>query len=616
LEPDKDSKMSNTNERDHSTEDDSPAILDPRLWKLLEHGYFFRLGGDKFTITEKTVKVGKDGAFGKEWGLYHKIDGAPKSTYHKFGVDVFDGFKECLASDEVTRLLQQLAEDAQYRAEEAQTGKDADGCTVIETQNYLGMAEKFVENTYGAPLIYYRGLFHRWTGTQYEPIADADMEQSAYRFLGSCYTETCEMDHESGKVLKVKEPFSPNIRKVHDFLRALRSVVLVSERVETPSWLPGATEDQRKHDPMDLFPCVNGLLNVKTRELIPHSPAFLSLNAVEYPYDPEEQASNWEKFVSEVFPRDEEMRATLQQEFGYLVSNDTSQQKFFAHLGEKRSGKGTIAHILQKLLGSENVVNLDLENLQQHFGLASFIGKRVAIIGDARLKGGDTSRLTSRLLLLSGEDAISIPRKNRDDWNGKLNVRVVINANLPPGFADDSGVIADRFIVLRFLEKFWGREDIGLRDRLAQELPGILNWALEGLRMLREQGRFKQPFKSGELIEMMRVSSQPIFAFIADCLEEGDDFCETRGEVYTCYKRWADANGHRPMSATKLDGALNSALPSVTVGRPGARREGRERIYRGVRLWKAERPDAGAATAATAAVVVVNGGPWSQASAS
>jgi len=598
-------------------ENSSPeaVILDPRGWKLLAHGYFCQIGIDKFTIMEKTVKVGKDARYCKEWGLSHKVDGASKCNYYKFGVDVFDGFKECLADNEVAAILLKLAEDAQQRAADAatisETGKDADGCTVIEAQNYLGMAEKFVENVYGSPLIHYRGLFHRWTGTHYEHVADADMEQAAYRFLGGCYTETCELDHETGKVLKAKEPFSPNIRKVNDFLRALRSVVLVSERVETPSWLPGASEEQRKHDPMDLFPCLNGLLNVKTRELVSHSSTFLSLNAVEYPYDPEAQAPNWEKFVTEIFPRDEEMRLTLQQEFGYLVSNDTSQQKFFAHLGEKRSGKGTIARMIQKILGAENVVNPDLENLQQHFGLAGFIGKRVAIIGDARLKGVDTSRLTSRLLSLSGEDAISIPRKNRDDWNGRLNVRVVINANLPPGFADDSGVIADRFIVLRFLEKFWGREDLGLSDRLVQELPGVLNWALEGLRLLREQGKFKQPYKSEELIEMMRVASQPIFAFIADCLEEGDEFCETRVGVYLCYKKWAEANGHRPMSNTKLDGALNSALPSVLVGRPGDRRESRERVYRGLRLWKAE--GAGAAAAGPTAAVLV--GPWARASA-
>jgi putative DNA primase/helicase len=191
--------------------------------------------------------------------------------------------------------------------------------------------------------------------------------------------------------------------------------------------------------------------------------------------------------------------------------------------------------------------------------------------------------LVSRLLSLSGEDDITVPRKNKDDWTGNLNVRFLINSNEVPGFSDGSGVIADRFILIRFLESFYGREDRTLRDRLAKELSGILNWALEGLRALRKQDHFTQPTNSAELIEMMRFAASPILEFISDRLEVGKELGDSRDHVHAAYKGWCIANDHRPMSKTKFDMALNKALPSVTVGRPGGRSEDRDRIYRGIR---------------------------------
>jgi putative DNA primase/helicase len=394
------------------------------------------------------------------------------------------------------------------------------------------------------------------------------------------------MDAE-GAVTRVKQAFSPNIQREREVLNALKNLILVDATLEAPAWLPGADAEQREHDPADIFSFHNGLFDLRTEELLPHSRAFLSLNTVNYDHDLEAKCPDWETFVHQVFPDvdEEDMRVTLQQMFGYFISNDTRQQKIFANLGRRRSGKGTTAFIIEHLLGPANVTNPDLENIQQHFGLESLIGKRLAIIGDARLpRGGDTSRLSGRLLMLSGGDAIGIPRKGIADWNGRLNIRIVINANLPPSFADDSGVIADRFIILRFRQSFAGKEDHGLRDRLAQELPGIFNWALRGLNSLREAGRFTQPASSEEMISMMRNATNPIFPFMEDNIVLDRNSEASRDAVGARYRRWAEDNGHKPMSLTKLTLQLNNASEGeITDARIGSRGS-RERVFRGCRL--------------------------------
>lgn len=146
-----------------------------------------------------------------------------------------------------------------------------------------------------------------------------------------------------------------------------------------------------------------------------------------------------------------------------------------------------------------------------------------------------------------------------------------------------------RFILIRFLQSFFNREDLTLRDRLAKELPGILNWALVGLRALRKKGHFTQPTNSAELMTMMRFATSPILKFIDDRLDVGADLSDSRDHVHAAYKNWCTDNDHKPMSKTKFDMALNKARPSVTVGRPGGRGEDRDRVYRGIRRREASK---------------------------
>ena len=150
-------------------------------------------------------------------------------------------------------------------------------------------------------------------------------------------------------------------------------------------------------------------------------------------------------------------------------------------VGPKRSGKGTIGRVTRRLLGVRNVCGPTLANIGEQFGLSVLIGKSVAIIADARISGRtDTAVITERLLSISGEDTLSIPRKYLPDWTGKLPTRFMLMTNELPRIEDVSGALASRFLVLMLTRSFFGEEDTGLFERLIPELPGILNWALEG----------------------------------------------------------------------------------------------------------------------------------------
>ena len=63
----------------------------------------------------------------------------------------------------------------------------------------------------------------------------------------------------------------------------------------------------------------------------------------------------WYEFLHQLFDGDLESLDLLQEWFGYCLTGDTSQQKMLLIVGPKRSGKGTLARVLAKLIGAGNV---------------------------------------------------------------------------------------------------------------------------------------------------------------------------------------------------------------------------------------------------------------------
>ena len=90
----------------------------------------------------------------------------------------------------------------------------------------------------------------------------------------------------------------------------------------------------------------------------------------------------------------------------------------------------------------------------------------------------------------------------------------MILTNELPRFADASGALASRFVILTTKSTFYGKEELDLKEKLRSELPGILNWALAGLTRLRERGRFVIPQSSLDALQQMEDLASPVAAFV------------------------------------------------------------------------------------------------------
>jgi putative DNA primase/helicase len=174
-------------------------------------------------------------------------------------------------------------------------------------------------------------------------------------------------------------------------------------------------------------------------------------------------------------------------------------------VGPKRAGKGTIARVLTALVGQVNVAGPTLSSLASNFGLSQLVDKPVAIISDARFSGRSAEQavIVERLLSISGEDTLTLDRKNREHLTVKLPCRFTILTNELPRLTDASAALPSRLLVLQLTRSWYGQEDTELAQRLLQERGGIFLWAVGGLRRLRQRGRFFQPTSGQETANRM-----------------------------------------------------------------------------------------------------------------
>jgi putative DNA primase/helicase len=440
-------------------------------------------------------------------------------------------------------------------------------------------ARRFVDERYAHDgdviLLHTNGAFYAWTGSLWTEVDADDMRSQLYdRFEHALWLKTTS---EGPKAVD----FEPNRRSVGYLVEALGAVtqhppLQAPVWVDTDGWTPA----------IELVACGNGLLHVPTRTLYAHTPRFFNTHCVPFDYDPDAPTPQlWLNFLKELWNGDRESIDCVQELFGYLVSGDTRQQKIFLLNGPKRSGKGTIARVATRLIGEQHVANPTLASLSSNFGLQPLVNASVAFIGDARLPKDGTSIIAERLLSISGEDALTVDRKYRDAWTGKLPTRIVMLTNELPRITDVSGALASRFILLTLTQSFYGKEDTELSEKLYGELPGIFNWSLEGLERLHHRGRFVQPTSSREAIRELEDIASPVAAFVRDRCVIGAQHEIDVDTLWHAWKVWCDDQGWERTGTRQIFGRdLRAALPGLRKIQPRGKDGARYRAYQGIAL--------------------------------
>ena len=111
---------------------------------------------------------------------------------------------------------------------------------------------------------------------------------------------------------------SQTVKNVADIIEALAAAAIVPTKTEGSV----LARNTPQRDPADVIACRNGLLNLETFELLPHSPAFFNLNSLEFAFDPWAALPlKWLEFLETLWGDDAESIACLQEFFRNLPDN-------------------------------------------------------------------------------------------------------------------------------------------------------------------------------------------------------------------------------------------------------------------------------------------------------
>jgi putative DNA primase/helicase len=451
------------------------------------------------------------------------------------------------------------------------------GRVVLSPKRTLPTAKTFVcqfHTVNGIPTLHgYAGGFLEWKGNRYVEVEPDALRQVLQPWLHGAlrYYRTKSGDFEL-------VDFESNPATVNAALESVRTYTHLPVTQTPPCWL-----DRRAGpDPKNLLPFPSGTLDLDSGQILVPTPALFNVNAIDFEYDPKAPPpATWLKFLAQLWPDDPEAIQLLQEWMGYCLTGDTGQQKALLIVGPKRSGKGTIGRVLTRLVGAGNVAGPTTSSLAGAFGLQPLIGKSLAVVSDARFAGENISTVVERLLCITGEDTLTVDRKFLGSVTMKLPTRFVFLTNELPGMKDASGALAGRFVILRLTNSFFGKEDVNLTSKLAAELRGILLWAIEGLKRLRERGYFVQPQSVADAVQEMEDLASPVLAFVRERCEVGPGHRAWVSDIYTAWKQWCESEGRTHPTTCQIFGRdLAAALPGIRCRRDRTR----GRFYEGISL--------------------------------
>ncbi len=299
-------------------------------------------------------------------------------------------------------------------------------------------------------------------------------------------------------------------------------------------------------DKGDWFNVKNGLLQLSTGVLNPHTPEFVSLVQSPVSYDPKATAPTWEACMESWMKGAEGQKKTemLQQFTGYLLTSSMVHAKALFLVGDGGNGKSTFADTISMVIGEQGTSRIDLEDLYGTFGMKGLIGKRLNVIEEV---GGNYYQSHKLKKLISGE-SLTINMKFKDQFKFVPEAKFIFAVNMMPRVDDSSTATERRMCLVQFNNNFRDNPDTALRfsdGKLAQELPGILNWMLAGYRSLSKEGAFRLTQEQYQALAEYREENSSVDGFIGECLTFVPESIETTSKLYAEYKEYCIKDGRK-----------------------------------------------------------------------
>lgn len=390
-----------------------------------------------------------------------------------------------------------------------------------------------------------------WNGKAWEVDKKRKIERIAIKTFRQMYVEAAnERDDDRRSVLSKWAKSSE------------RSAVLLNSIDRARAMLP-VLQSELNTDTFK-FNCANGVIDLRTGELLPHNRDYLITNFSNVEYDPNEQCPTWIAFLESVM-RDEkgkvkhELIDFLQKAIGYTLTGDTREQSVFFLWGNGRNGKSTFINIVKDILGDYGKqTNADTFTAKVH---DSGINNDIARLSGARfvsaVESEDGQRLSESLIKqLTGGEPITARFLRKEFFEFLPQFKIFFTTNHKPIVKGSDEGIWRRIKLIPFTYTIPKSEvDTSLPEKLRVELPGILNWAVQGCLKWQQEG-LGEPEEVKQATQGYKDEMDILGQFLSDCCVIRANVRVSVKDLYEQYKDWCKETGEYETTQRKFNRRL------------------------------------------------------------
>lgn len=297
-----------------------------------------------------------------------------------------------------------------------------------------------------------------------------------------------------------------------------------------------------------------------------HNPKDAATNILKFNYNKDATAPKWSKFLKRVL-KDEDDRKCLMEFIGYCFLPSHAFEAFLFLYGKSgANGKSVILDVIRNFFGEENTSSLQLQQMEGH-KLHALTNKIINIGSEIDAKGMNDGQISTLKALVSPKDSIQIDPKNQEPYQlmPKEKPKLAFSGNNKVKQGVDDAFFR-RMILITFDAEIQDDEKIrDLSDRFADEMDGIFNLAIEGLKRLIGNGKFTKSSKMKASLEEYKDEVNPLRAYVRDNTRAIPTSMVPKKYLYAHYQAWTESKGYRSFGANAFWGKFKDEAPHAEL---------------------------------------------------
>ncbi len=427
------------------------------------------------------------------------------------------------------------------------------GQDVMKTLTDVGNADRFgaryqdeLKYAFGTGWMFWNGVF--WQRDQLGQVIEL-----AKALLRGVYQEGDALDDTARVAVArhgVKSQQAARLHAMLDLAESLPALAIKTEQLDSDDMLLGVA---------------NGVVDLHTGQLQLSRREDLITRVSPVEFDAQAQCPKFMAFLQQITGGKKPLMTYLQRIVGYSLTGSTSEQCLFFLHGQGANGKSTFLNVLKDLLGNELAKQTPTETLMSNRSratndLARLAGVRVVMANEV-----ENGCLLAESLVkqMTGGDPISARFHYQEYFDLIPKFKLFIAGNHKPTIRGRDQGMWRRIQLIPFETTIpAAQRDKNLQQKLRLELPGILNWAIQGCLAWQKSG-LATPKVITDAVNSYREEMDVVGHWVAECCDVEKAAAYKAGEAYQSYKYWAERNGYLPMASGSFSRELEGRFQKV-----------------------------------------------------